>query len=662
MSPAPLAAVAVTVAVVFLAIGARQFVLQRAAGWRLPPFGATAVTFGLGIGLFLASCSVVGRFAQSFDAGLLAAAVAGLALWGVSRRGRSERPAAPRVGSRDVAIAVALVQVGVLALYAYLSWQYQMHDEHAVFGHKSMVEQLRRGAYPVYYPSLPGQEARYHYGFDVLAGALARGYGLSADVAIDVVGLGLVLFMGWAAAAVVADEGAERSAPLGVLAIHFGAGLAFLMLAGVDGRHPRCMTQYHHPTCQVELFPTQLLNVFQHPVAVGVPMFLVFVLLAPRLSGVATRWSRCESTLYAHRSALAMVAVVVLGGLAVGQFVYFALGVLAALAALIVSRGLRRSFVLTMFAVVVLGLGLAALEGGMLAYNPSIDPGLVAVRTVPGFPKGEGPAGILWHHAVNLGLGFLLLPVFVAVSLKRQRPQVTLLTAFAIGGILVAHIFVYTRSWDIVKFPSAASFALSLLYVAVVDDRLRAWAAVASSTRRVLAGWGRRFGAALLMGTGVTAAIFVTFPLDGSLRLYDVGRWRRDRLVGKTIDWWRSRDYASNEVIYAQSNIAKELSIFGGLSVVAQDADLYYMGVDRAVLQRQRTMAARLKMSLEPSALRALSVRWLMFSDEEIRNLGPAARRRLASPPDWLSVAATFEGPTPAKRRRIWRIELRDDG
>ena len=655
MPSSPLAAVLVTVAFVAGALGARQLVLHKAEAWRLAPFGATAVSFGLAIGIFLVPCAIVGRLAGRFDAGLAAAAVTAVALWATGRRLSASPVAAAPAATRAW---VWVVQLAVVALYAYLSWQYQMHDEHALFGHKSMVEQLRRDVYPVYYPPLPGQEARYHYGFDILAGAIARAYGVSSDVAIDLAGLLLVVFMGWAAAAVVADEGAERSAPVAVLAVHFGAGLAFMLLAGVDGRHPRCMTQYHHPTCNVELFPTQFLNVFQHPVALGVPMFLVFVVLAPRVFGSATRWSARtgDGEAVPRPVVLAAVTVVVLAGTAVGQFVYFALGVLAAFAAAVVAPG-RKTSVIRGFGilaiVVALGLAVAFAEGGMLARNPSIDPNLVGVRATPGFPKGEDLAGILWHHVVNLGVGFVLLPVFIAASLRR-RPQVALLTAFAIGGILVAHLFSYARSWDIVKFPSAASFALALLYVAVVDDRLRAWGR--AGVVGLAAGWARRFGAMLLMGTGLTAAVFVTFPLAGADRLYNVGRWQGDGLVRQTIAWWHAHDYQSEDVIYAQSNVAKELSIFGGLSVVGQDADLYYMGLRRAVLNEQRRLSAKVKARLDPEAMRALGIRWLMFSDEEIRNLGREAQLILREPPPWLSVAATFEGPTPAKQRRIWRV------
>ncbi len=699
-----MAAVAVTVAIVSLALGARRIATGWAASWRLAPFGESTLAFALAFGGFLVPCAVAARAVESFDAGLVAAAATGIGLMAFGRRCPNGRaPLAPAT-TRAV---VWLVQFVLLALYAYVSWRYQMHDEHGLFSHKSMIEQLRRNEYPLYYPSLPGGEARYHYGFDLLAGGLARAYGLTSDLAIDLVGLGLVWFMGWAAAAVVADEGAERSAPLAAVAVHLGAGLAFVLLAGEPDRHPRCLAQYHEPSCGVELFPTQFLNVFQHPVAVGVPMFLAFVLVVPRLIGSPTRWMAGASSMDIEarpRSlvVLAGLGTVVLGGLAVGQFVYFALGCLAALAFFAMRQavdfalgrlaaaadsavsgrlagwvkagggqaakavgpsprasgwsGWRGALVLT--GVLALGFGLAILEGGMLANDPSIAPNLVRLRTVVGFPQSESWARILWHHVVNLGIGFLLLPIFVGASVSRRRPQVALLTVFAIGGIVVAHLFDYTRSWDIVKFPSAASFALSLLYVAVADDWLRRTSGSETSAG-VVARWGRRFGAALLMGTGATAALYVAVPLPHPYALYSLGNRQPDPLVKQTIDWWRSHGYRSEDVIYAQSNIAQDLSIFGGLSVVAQDADLYYMGVDTSVLQRQSRLARRVRATLDRRALEGLGVRWLMFSNEEVRNLGPRARAVLASPPPWLREVQVFEGRGPDKDRRIWRIDLR---
>ena len=106
-----------------------------------------------------------------------------------------------------------------------------------------------------------------------------------------------------------------------------------------------------------------------------------------------------------------------LGALSVGQFVYYVLGGLAAIAAFPVARFRRPPYLRSPPSRFGLALaasfGLAYAIGGMLAPNESIDPNLVVSLATPGFPPKEPLSGILWHHAVNLGVPFLLLPWFL---------------------------------------------------------------------------------------------------------------------------------------------------------------------------------------------------------------------------------------------------------
>lgn len=642
-----MAALLSLVAFLTLGIASRRFVRARCETWALAPFAPGTLTAAITLGVFVSVTAVVGRIASSFDAGIGAAAVVGIALFVLTRK--LEPAPLPRA-SKSTERWVLVIALGFVALYGNLSFRYQMHDEHAVYGHKSMVEQFRRGVYPLYYPSSPDEEARYHYGFDILAGVFTRGFDLNSDLAIDLVCILLALMMCWGAAAVACDEDAERSAPFAAIAIHLGAGLAFLLLAGVEGRHPRCLTQYHHPSCNVELFPTQIMNVFQHPVSMGVPLLLAAVLLFSRVAGVKGK----EPLLSKGHALTILATTLVLGALSVGQFVYYALGGLAALAALPAWRFKRPPYAKSAIALVAaLGLSfvLAYAIGGMLAPNSTIDPNLVRARAVWGFPPKESFGGIMWHHAVNLGLGFLLLPWFVFDGLKTRRPAVLLLTAFGIGGILVAHLFNYSRSWDIVKFPSAASFALSLVFVLVVDRFF-------AKMSHVGAVWARRIGGVLLCGSGALAAIFILFPLDGANRLYSVGRWTGDAVVRQCIDWLRDHDYESKDVVYAQSNVAMELSVFGGLSVVAEDTDLYYMGVKNSELQRMRRLSNRIRSTLDPKALEELGVRYLVFSEEEIDNLGPPARRAIRAGKG-VEKLVSFESSRPRGTRSIWRVRPR---
>ena len=656
-----LAAASVTLAGVGLTYGSRRFARQLSA-W-LPAYAEGAITLLLPVAVFVSVVALAGRATRSFDPGLIAAALVGVAFIAAARRVPGEPSAAPAL-TRGEHVRFDLALLVVAALYGYVAWRYQMHDEHSIFGHKSMVEQLRYGDYPIALPPIPTQDARYHYGFDILAGALARAYGLSADMAIDLVTVALAVMISWVSAALVSDLGGRRSAPFAAIAIHLGAGLAWLMLAGVSDRHPRCLLQYHHPSCGVELFPTPFLNVFQHPVSLGVPLLFGFLIVAKRLlEGSGPRWQ------------WAATAVAILPALALGQVVYFVLGVLAVLSAVALHwlwyagvddrdlvggvvdarrpalgrwSAVRQS--LPLIAVIAAGVGLAVLAGGMFTPSPVTDPNLIAFRSGVGFPPGEPPLQVLRHHAINLGVGFVLLPYFAWRALFARRFLLAVLVAFAIGGILVPHGWTYVRSWDIVKFPSAAAFALTIVYLVLVDAPLAGGG--------LLARWLRRAGATSLIGSGVVAATFVTFPLQAKHLLYSTTPWRVDPLIGQAIDWWRGHGYQREQLIYTQSNIASQLAVFGGLSVVGGDYDFSALGIHAKVLGEQRQLQGRIKATMDRDALSQLGVRWVMLSTEELDNLGLTAMAALLDADGGrFTVVATFEAPNPRQSRRIWRVE-----
>lgn len=649
--------IAFAIAVAGFSYGARRIARILTLELSLGPFAPGALTAGLGVGLYLFAVAFAGRVAGSFDAGLWTGAGAGVLLAGASRLLPMPQGQLPRA-SRRTELWVLFIAVASVLLYYDLAFTYQMHDEFALFGHKSMVEQLRRGTYPVYFPPMPQFEARYHYGFDVLAGVLTRSFGASSDLAIDLVTILLVLFMAQAAAAVACDTGAERSAPLAIAAIHLGGGLAAIMLAGDPAMHPRCFAQYHHPTCGVQLYPTQLLNIFQHPVSLGVPMFLVMLLLAPRIAG----WHDQDREIWRRPAwwILLLLAPPFLAAFALGHVVYYGLASLAAVSAVpfwLMRREQKMPVVigpLVLFVVLGLGFLLARSLGGMLAEHPYVDTTLFAPREVLGFPKDHAPLQIVENYLVNLGLGFALFPVIAILALKERRPPVLMLLAFAFGGMLAPQLYDYARSWDIVKFPSAASYALAVLYVVVIDRALAA--------RPFPVTWVRRLGAALLMATGITTAVFLVFPLQRpGTKLYSDTKVDADPLVRKTIDWWLAHGYQDEEVIYAQRNVAKELSVFGGLSTVGFDSDFYFLGIDLKKLYRLRALGHRVKHRMDRAALEELGIRWVMFSDEEVNNLGKPAQDALDDAGRF-QLMHTIEDPRPGKRRRIWRVRTSTTG
>jgi hypothetical protein len=623
---------------VFAAVRVARFL---ASSLGLSAFSVPPITTALALGGFLIPLAIVGRTLSSLDAGLAGAVLVGVPIAVLSRRMPAAEGPAPLWPSRRFLIVFSLAAAAAAAIVAAIAFKYQILDEFALSGHKPKIEELRHGIYPIFDPPFPTFEAHYHVGFDVLAGVLARAFGLSTDWAIDLVTVALAVFTSWATSALVLETSGEKSAPFAAIAVHLGAGLAFFMLAGVEGRHPRCLMQYYHETCGVELLPTQLLNLFQHPNSLGLPLFLVVALLAPRLFDARGRGARV----------LAASTLVILAGLSISQIVFYGIGSLAVLASALVhykkSAEPRRAKLIDLgrvAAVVIGALLVARFTGGVFAGGDKVESGLALHL---GFPERYGPLRILYHHAVNLGLGFVLFPVIAYAVWRRANGPLLVLMFFALGGLSVAQLFAYTKSWDIVKFPAAAAFALSILYVAVAD----AW--IIDRAR-----WGRWVayaGRVLLVGTGVFAAYTLIVPPPPNIRPYPLGNVTVDPMVKKCIDWWIDHGY-QREMIFAQSNIAQELAIYGGLAVVLIDADLPSQLVKRELLNNVGMRGAEIKMTMAKSALDALEVRWIMLSDEEIPNLGPDAQRALMDPARF-EVVASFDGAEPRHRRRIWRVK-----
>jgi hypothetical protein len=645
-------------AALVVAVGAWAFVghrVARALERELPAYGH-GLSIGLAIVVGLTGLPpILGRAVGHVDVVALAAALSGLvALAACTRLG----PPPPRL-SPPAPLAFWVALGGVVALVARVAWMYPMHDELALFGHKAMVEQLRNGVFPPFLTPYPEQPAPYHYGFDLLAGLLARGFGASSDVAIDLTTVALVAWLAWSSAAAVSALGAPSRAALGALVVPLGGGLAWLLLAGIDGRHPRCLAQYHHPSCGAELFPTPFLNLFQHPVSLGVPLALAWVVLV-----VAHARSRPASA--ARRLVLLALAALV-PTLALGQVVYAALSIAAtgvvsgAVAWRARAGDDARRRALELAVVAALGGALAVLAGGMFTPKRIHDPGLLRALVPPGFPS-PNPGVLVWYHLVNLGLPLValvgsaralgrLVARAPAASPDEDRVSADLGRAVvgvaAFGGVLALQLFKYTRSWDMVKFPSASAFFLAVGYASIVDPWLRG-------------AWVRRAARLAVVGSGLVSALFVLVPLPGDRALYTPGSPPVDPIVAQALPVLRAETQGesrgAHRRVLAQDNIARELAIHGGIPVVGQDYDLYTQGVSTERAQREEALVRRARDTLALDALGALGVGWLVFSREEEEALGPTARAALAREDGAFERIARVPGEVPRRERSVWRV------
>src|SRR5262249_28264587 len=96
------------------------------------------------------------------------------------------------------------------------------HDEIPSTGHLSMTSQIENGTYPPRHLTFPELELRYHYGFNLLAAAVASMLRLKVDNAIDVVTL-LAWGYSWCLAWAIGE---------GLVGLGWGAATAAVVLFG----------------------------------------------------------------------------------------------------------------------------------------------------------------------------------------------------------------------------------------------------------------------------------------------------------------------------------------------------------------------------------------------------------------------------------------------
>ncbi|HJL41631.1 MAG TPA: hypothetical protein RMG48_10025 [Myxococcales bacterium LLY-WYZ-16_1] len=630
----PIAALGLVGAVAGWGLGAARLgrVVAGVSGWsRLTGW---VLGFWTAFGGLTVSVAVGGRLGRHTEAGIHTALAGGIlvAVW--ARRHWSEFE--PRPLQRSAWLPLVLVLSSIFLLFVKLVSMYQIFDEWGLLGHKAIIEQMGRGVFPPRWPFAFGEEARYHYGVDVLVGALRYGFGgtpgWTADAWTDRRVVLLAVAVAGTAAAVATEVDSRARPWVAALAVHFGAGLAFLLYAWVEAPDSYCLIQY---ACAPEMVPSQFANFWQHPVSVGAGCWLAGTLGAwavlrvpPRALGPAT-----------------LVTGTVWALAAVSQVVFFGLGVLSIASVLPLLRPRERSWIRVTVLLGTFGaaLGLAVLAGGMFAPSDRIESGLFRWRQTLGYPADVSLQQRAFFFVANLGLPLLSWPWMAWVAWRRRCFVTLSFLSFGFGGILACQLFVYTRSWDIVKFPSAAMFALTMAWALRMDPAWVRWP------------WLRRAGAVAVMGGGLLVAASFLYPWPPNHRPYPLGHRRPDPRTTAAIRYLSPR--VGEQLVLAQNNIVRQLSIFGGLPVVGFDVDLYYMGVARRVYQPLQSDVRVLERTLDPATLRRRNVGYLVYSDEEIRNLGPVARRRLLES-DGFRVVLTIppDRPDPGRRRRVWRV------
>ena len=462
-------------------------------------------------------------------------------------------------------------------LIAPMAVRWCFHDEAASTGHWSLIAQLENELYPPRVSAFPDVELAYHYGFDVLAAAVAMIARVSPSTAIDAVTI-IAWFYAWLLLSrlgvLMVGHRGEFLTPLIVL---LSAGIPIALGSSSITLLEALLGQY-----QIRALPPNppvVSYFFQHPWAVGIP--------------IAT----CSLIVYfrARRAPLrGIVLAVLLAALSVSQFVLFVslVSVLWLDTALSV---VRRQVQLPQAAWSMVPLAVAVgaayeLRGFFANSAPLRDAFAVSVGVVP------GTRALLAWHAASFGL---LIPVGIA-GVRAAGRMGAVVSGMSALGLIVPTLIRYRATWDIVKFSTIASIGLGILASAGIARLLRA-----GHMSRLLA-VGLACG---LIAPGLVHPVAFGFAVGG---IPEEGFPRREWNVGaddaEAIRWLRRR-VSRDELVFRSLPAAWAYSS-AGLAQPWLDGPARLFGGRARARARQRVLDHR---PLRLDELATEGVRWVVL-------------------------------------------------
>jgi hypothetical protein len=453
-------------------------------------------------------------------------------------------------------VAFVVVFAAVFFLGAWIEIGARLWD--GDFGHFGFSSGMARGVLPPEHPLFPGEPLRYHLGFDVLV-ALVVNSGVPIGAAVHVVSIALLALVLFVARDVGRALGISGAWPAALVLLGY-APTSMCLAASWGSAADVCSAWFPSTWVSAQTMPpTVFSSFFQHPQGLAMPIALACMLLA------LTRPSVARTVL----CALALVA------LAHCQIAYFACTGLGIGVALLLVRPVY---------------ALPLLVAAVVAYVTSdIAGGANELRF------GRGYFGDDAHPLRYLGI-FGLTLFAPLLALRNSTPLVRALAVASIAGFVVASVFTYARSWDIVKFFAIGAFfgnVLLALVLALLLARLRtvgialALLCIVSATF-----WAVRSGVL----NGVIAPSYA-LPRASELgeellRVAGHSIAPRDVVLTPRIDIWHQ-----------------------GFHVAGADHRKYAKGqlIDTARAEANARIARTALRTLDDASLQALSVDWLLL-------------------------------------------------
>jgi hypothetical protein len=532
------------------------------AGWLLAIHVAALVAHSFGVGLF---------------AGTLLLAAAGVASWRVPLRGSDSEPAERT--SRWMWLGAILAAALVLAP----EFWWTKHDECLLTGHLSIPAEIQNGIYPPRHITFPVHELRYHYGIDLAAAAVSSVLG-RLDIPTTVHALACLLWGTTFCLAWLLGErvvGGRASGPVTAVCVLFAGGAPYFC------RPTSPAVDYLTSMCTAGgtwITPPLVSNFLQHPWSLGVPLFVMVLLLAARFAVAGT-----------PPAGWVLLSLVVLV-LSFSQVVLFlcvvpALVGAGALAPAQSRAGwLRRAALLLAWGVAMV-LSARALHGFFARVT---EPSEGRLELHPFWLDASPREWLAWH----LQAFGALLPLGIAgFFVLRGQPRV-LLAILAVGSLLVRDLFRYVPGWNIVKFSVVTQIVLALSAAAAL-----CWA-FARPRLRILAAVG--LVASTFFGFVWALALTANRPQRGCV---PEAPSAQDQAA---IDFLRGR-VGAGEGVY-RSEGADAYAMLGGLPQPTWDWGAERFGFG------QRLFAERRRLLAHPDdldALRSQGFRWLVVGPRD---------------------------------------------
>lgn len=570
----------------------------------------------LGLALLEMGTALAGRVLGRLDYGLLAAGAgfALLAVYPAVRKRSLPVPPEPRIPWSAWDGLTLVFFLGSTILISLVAWKYPLSDEAGIQGHLSVIESILNGPFPPRFIAFPEIPYRYHYGFNVLAAVICLIGRLPAHAGIDILSVLLWMLGLVSLAAVLRKAGVPRkSLALGLIAVTCTGGLSWFLAAtepggmGAGFQNPHWQLMYLHGRF---LQPHFLLYFFQHPVSLGFVFFLGVILVLP------PRWEEIRGGVF-------LQLVLLLGALSLAHVVFFTT-LLAALG-LGFFLGMKPKtwgWALLLF---ILSCALAYGLGGFFQSSPLLEGGNIRFTWPPGYLRNEYwgrgkpidfKQSLQWYFSA-FGVFLVLIPVALALSLKRTETWLRTLGAFCIIGFLVPQFFQYARSWDIVKWFLAFDLSGKILVLAVFAPALekKVW---------VLLAW---------LVVGVSAVAPLRFL--GSLAVKQPGTFTRSesRYGGqgqpKAQGSWRDLFAAMRAcpecrgMVWSSPGLSPTIALNTGFPVLQLDFNSRAMSVLPRLIAARDQALKDLAAAPQRETLRALDVRWVIFSCAEVEKQPP---------------------------------------